>query len=169
MKVGITFRPNPGLALNFDIQNIWYGDTDSIANPVRNVYACPTAGVGGTDLSSCFGGNNGGGFGWEDMTIIKLGYQWMSGTDWTWRVGLSNGDQPIPDTETIFNIIAPAVVETHLTGGFTKKLGSNSELSAALLFVPYADVQGTSAFDPNQTIKLEMSQWEAEVSYGMKF
>ena len=56
LKVGVPFRPNKGLALNFDIEQIWYGDVDSIANPVRNVYACPTAGLGGTDLTSCFGG-----------------------------------------------------------------------------------------------------------------
>ena len=50
-KAGITVRPKDGFALNFDIEHIWYGDIDSIANPVRNVYNCPTAGLGGTDTS----------------------------------------------------------------------------------------------------------------------
>jgi len=119
LKVGITYRPNPGLALNFDVENIWYGDIDSIANPVRNVYNCPTAPSGGTDVTSCFGGANGGGFGWDDMTIYKVSAQWSSGSDWTWRAGFSHGDAPIPDNEVMFNILAPATIEDHLTFGFT--------------------------------------------------
>ena len=177
LKVGITYRPNPGLALNFDIENIWYGDIDSIANPVRNVYACPTAGVGGTDLSSCFGGNNGGGFGWEDMTVYKIGAQWTSGNDWTWRGGFSHADQPIPDNEVMFNILAPATIEDHLTFGFTKGLDSGNEWSMSFMYALNKKVSGpasfdpmTSAnpFDPTQTISIDMNQWEIEFGFGWR-
>ncbi len=168
--VGLAWATSPKSTFTADVQVIFYSDVAAIANPIGgltdgNCIPGPTGGTG----PQCLGANDGAGFGWEDMTIIKLGYQWASGTDWIWRVGLSNGDQPIPNSETIFNIIAPAVIETHLTGGFTTKLGTNSEISGAFMYAPTADVEGTSAFDPNQTITLEMSQWEAEVSYGMKF
>ena len=168
--VGLAWATSPKSTFTADIQVIFYSDVAAIANPIGgltdgNCIPSPTGGTG----PQCLGANDGAGFGWEDMTIIKLGYQWMSGMDWIWRVGLSNGDQPIPESETLFNIIAPAVIETHITGGFTRNLSKDSELSAAFMYAPTADVQGTSAFDPNQTITLEMSQWEAEVSYGMKF
>jgi len=180
LKVGITFRPNPGLALNFDVEKIWYGDIDSIANPVRNVYACPTAGVGGTDLSSCFGGSNGGGFGWDDMTVYKIGAQWTSRNDLTLRAGYSHGDQPIPDNEVMFNILAPATIEDHLTFGFTRGLPSGNEWSMSFMYAfnnkvtgPVGDpmnnpMESGNPFDPTQSISIDMDQWEIEFSYGWR-
>jgi len=179
LKAGFTYRPNQGLALNFDVEHIWYGDIDSIANPVRNVYACPTAGVGGTDLSSCFGGKNGGGFGWDDMTVYKIGAQWSSGGDWTWRAGLSHGDQPIPDKEVMFNILAPATIENHLTFGFTKGLESGNEWSMSFMYALNNKVTGPASpvgdptetgnpFDPFQTVAIDMDQWEIEFSFGWR-
>ena len=177
LKVGITFRPNQGLALNFDVEKIWYGDIDSIANPVRNVYNCPSA--GGTDLTSCFGGDNGGGFGWDDMTIYKVGAQWTSGNDWTWRAGFSHGEQPIPDREVMFNILAPATIEDHLTFGFTKALESGNEWSLSFMYALNKKVSGPASpvgdptdtgnpFDPTQTLSIDMNQWEIEFGFGWR-
>jgi len=178
LKIGFTYRPTKTLALNFDVENIWYGDTDSIANPVRNVYDCPTAGVGGTDLSSCFGGDNGGGFGWDDMTVYKIGAQWGSGNDWTWRAGYSHADQPIPDNEVMFNILAPATIEDHLTFGFTKALESGNEWSMSFMYAFNNKVSGPATytnpmtsgnpFDPTQTIDIDMNQWEIEFGFGWR-
>jgi len=178
LKVGITFRPNQSLALNFDVEQIWYGDVDSIANPVRNVYACPTAGLGGMDTSSCFGGSNGGGFGWENMTVYKVGVQWTSGNDWTWRAGISEAEQPIPDNETLFNILAPATIENHITFGFTRGLSSGNEMSMSFMYAPNKKVTGPASpmnpfesgnpFDPFQTVSIDMDQWEIEFSYGWR-
>jgi long-chain fatty acid transport protein len=178
LKFGITFRPNPGLALNFDVENIAYGDIDSIANPVRNIYNCPTAGLGGSDLSSCFGGSNGAGFGWEDMTIYKIGAQWSSGNDFTWRAGYSHGDQPIPENEVMFNILAPATIEDHLTLGMTRALPSGNEWSVSFMYAFNNKVKGPATFtnpmdsgnpfDPTQTIDIDMDQWELEFSFGWR-
>lgn len=178
LKAGITFRPNKGLALNFDVEHIWYSDIASISNPVRNVYACPTAGLGGTDLSSCFGGSNGGGFGWDDMTVYKVGAQWTSGNDWTWRAGFSHGDQPIPTTETMFNILAPGTIEDHITLGFTRALPSGNEWSMAFMYALNSKVKGPASptnpmisgnpFDPTQTVDIDMDQWEIEFSFGWR-
>jgi len=178
LKLGITFRPNPGLALNFDVENIAYGDIDSIANPVRNVYNCPTAGLGGTNLSNCFGGSNGAGFGWEDMTIYKFGLQWSSGNDFTWRAGFSHGDQPIPENEVMFNILAPATIEDHLTLGMTRALPSGNEWSLSFMYAFNNKVKGPATFtdpmnsgnpfDPTQTIDIDMDQWELEWSFGWR-
>ena len=178
LKVGITFRPNENLALNFDVEQIWYGDIDSIANPVRDVYSCPTAGLGGTDVSTCFGGKNGAGFGWEDMTVYKIGAQWSTGTDWTWRVGFSHADQPIPDNEALFNILAPATIEDHLTFGFTKGLASGNEWSMSFMYAFNNKVKGPASpmnpfesgnpFDPTQTIEIDMNQWEIEFGFGWR-
>jgi len=143
-----------------DVQTIYYSDVNSIGNPISNLTA------GGNLL----GTDAGGGFGWDDMTIIKLGYQWLM-DDMTMRVGISHGNQPIPSSEVVFNILAPAVVETHLTFGLTMPLGDNTEFSFAAMYAPTGDVSGANSFEaPNQqTVKLEMDQFEVQGTYSMKF
>jgi long-chain fatty acid transport protein len=168
-KIGLTFRPSPGFAISFDVEQIWYSDIDSIANSITNLFSCPTAGQGGTDLSSCLGGDNGGGFGWDDMTIYKAGIEWNNGSDWTWRAGYSHGSQPIPDTEITFNLLAPGVIEDHITAGFTKKRANNSEYNFSFMYAFEKNVRGLNNFDPTQEIEMRMSQWELEASYTWRF
>ena len=103
------------------------------------------------------------------MTIYKLGYEWQTDAEWTWRVGYSKGDQPIPSSEVLFNILAPAVMEQHLTFGFTKQLGKTSEFTFAAMYAPEESVSGPNAFNPAQTIELTMKQYELAASWGWKF
>lgn len=159
--LGLAFDVTPKSILTFDIQNIMYSDVASIANPMSNF----------TVDSNLFGSSNGAGFGWDDMTIYKLGYQWETSADWTWRAGISMTEQPIASSEVMLNILAPAVMETHLTGGFTMKTGKDSEFSLAAMYAPTSTVSGANPMDgPNtQTIELEMTQFEVEASWAWKF
>ncbi len=116
----------------------------------------------------CLGGDDGAGFGWEDMTVVKVGCQWRASDEWTWRFGYSQGDQPIPDDEVLFNILAPGVMEEHFTFGFTKLLGGG-ELSFAAMVAPSNSVTGTKPFDTQQEIELEMDQIELSLGYGRRF
>ena len=162
--IGGAFDFDGGSKLLVDIQQIYYSDVDSIANPMMpNLGAC----MGG-DATSCLGGSNGAGFGYQDMTVIKVGYQWMM-NDMTMRVGVSHGSQPIPSSEVLFNILAPAVMETHLTFGMTVPMGSSSEFSFAAMYAPANDVSGVNVFDGAQTVELEMDQFEIQGTYTMKF
>jgi hypothetical protein len=34
--------------------------------------------------------------GWEDLDVVKCGFQYASGSSWIWRFGHSIGNQPIP-------------------------------------------------------------------------
>ncbi len=167
-KAGLTWKARENLALSFDIEHTWFSDVDSVGNSIANIGACPTAGFNGMDLSSCLGGDNGAGFGWDDMTTYKLGVQWSNGGDWTWRAGYSHGDQPIPNTEMTFNILAPAVVEDHFSVGFTKALPSGNEWNLAFMYAPENDQTGPQNFDPTQNVTWEMDQFELEFSYTWK-
>jgi long-chain fatty acid transport protein len=102
------------------------------------------------------------------MQIIKLGYQWGGGK-MTWRVGYSTTDQPIPDEETVFNILAPGVVEEHFTFGFTRELDAKSAINFSAMYAPNVSVKGTSPFDPAQEVELEMDQYELAFSYSRRF
>ncbi len=169
--IGAAFNFMPGHTLVFDIQRIFYSDVDSIANPfMPNLGICQVSGGGPSGNSNCLGGNNGAGFGWEDMTIFKLGYQFKVNPQWTLRAGYSKGDQPIPSSEVVFNILAPGVMETHYTAGFTWNLDKKNELNFAAMYAPSKSVSGPNPLAAGgQTVTIEMKQYEFEISWGMKF
>jgi long-chain fatty acid transport protein len=169
--IGLAYMPTPSVTLAFDVQQIYYSDIKSINNPL--LPNLNTA-ISGAQL----GDNNGAGFGWEDMTVIKLGLQWDRTEQWTYRFGYSYGEQPIPssmtignfDNEVMFNIIAPGVIEQHATFGFTYTFASQGELDFSLMYAFENDVKGRNPLDPTaQTITLTMSQWEVGLGYSWKF
>lgn len=160
--LGLAWDTSPKSTLTFDVQQINYSDVAAIANPF-------SPNIGASQL----GNADGAGFGWDDMTIYKLGYQWTTSADWTWRAGISQGDQPIASSEVLFNILAPAVMETHITAGFTMKTGSDSEFNFAAMYAPNSSVTGSNplqgATGPSQDITIEMTQYEVEASWAWKF
>jgi len=62
--------------------------------------------------------------------VVKLGaaYQWSPAL--TLRAGYSHATQPVPQSQTFFNILAPGVVQDHATLGLSWKAGERSEWSA---------------------------------------
>jgi long-chain fatty acid transport protein len=169
LKLGVTWHASEALDLSFDIEHIWYSDVGSVGNPIANIFMCPTAGMGGTDTAYCLGGNKGAGFGWDDMTVYKVGLKWSNNEDWSWRLGYSYGEQPIPNSEMTFNILAPATIEQHFTGGFTLERTPGRQFNMALMYAPNSSVRGVQNFDPSQTVQFEMYQWELEASYSWRF
>jgi long-chain fatty acid transport protein len=169
LKLGLTFHANEKWDLNFDFEYIWYSDIDAVGNPIQNIFACPTAGAGGTDLSSCLGGDNGAGFGWDDMAVYKLGAKYKAGEDWIWRFGYSYGKQPIDNDQMTFNILAPGVMQSHITTGFTLERTPGKQFNMAFMYAPNKKVTGPQNFDPTQTVTFEMLQWEVEASYSWRF
>ena len=120
------------------------------------------------DSNSCLGGDNGIGFGWKDMTTVKFGMQWDAGNDWVWRAGYSHGNQPIPESEVFFNILAPGVMEDHITIGFTKKFdGGKQEINFGAMVAPTNSVKGTIL--SGQTVELEMTQYQLELGWSKLF
>ena len=165
--LGLAWNISDSRVFVVDVQQINYTDVPAVSNPSSNLGSCapgaPAIGVG------CLGGPSGAGFGWEDMTVVKLGYEWETDDTWTWRLGYSFGDQPIPGSEMLFNILAPGVMEDHFTFGFTRALDSNSDFNFALMYAPSVSVSGPNAFDPAQTIELEMNQYELAFGYSKRF
>lgn len=166
--LGVTFRPTPPAALDFDVQRIWYSQVSAVGNPIGNLFACPTAGTGGTDLESCLGGSRGPGFGWNDMTVYKLGLRWDLTPDWIGRLGVSHGTQPIPTSQLTFNILAPGVIENHVAIGLTRSDGQGGEFNAALTYAFNRTLSGPNTFDPTQMIQVQMHQYDLEFAYDWK-
>lgn len=160
--IGLAWKATPKSHLTFDIQKTWFSDVASVGNPMSLLA------VGN------LGTNNGAGFGWKDMTVYKLGYQWQSSPKWTWRVGYSKTKQPITAHNVLFNVVAPAVVDQHFTFGFTHPLSKRSEFNFAAFYAPKKTVVGDggsnlSIFTPANSVKIYMHEFEVEASWGYRF
>lgn len=169
--IGLAWKTSDRSTLVVDIQQIYYSDVPSIGNDgLNNLFACGGASLttGDSLAPTCLGGSSGAGFAYDDMTVIKIGYEWRQ-NDMTWRVGVSDGDQPVSDKETMLNILAPAVIDTHLTFGFTMPIDSASEFTFAGMYGLSNSVKGPTGFDNTQTVELEMDQFELQGTYTMKF
>lgn len=155
--VGVAIKPTENLDIAVDVQRVLYSDVPSVANPLLpNLMQAP------------LGADGGAGFGWEDMTTVKGGVQLRTGDGWTWRAGYSWGEQPVPQSEVLFNILAPGVMEQHLTFGFSKAIRDTQEISIAIMRAFSKTLSGPNPLEvPGlQTIDLRMDQWDFEISWS---
>jgi len=166
--LGLAYELNEDWAVMADFKRINYSDIAAVSNPMDPM-AFATAPLG-TD--------NGAGFGWEDINVLKFGVEYAGVDTWTFRGGYSHTDQPVPNSEVMFNILAPGVIEDHITLGCSKTLGeSGKALHLAVVYALPASVKGYNPMDfdpaeamqgnmvPNQTIELEMNQFEVEIAF----
>jgi long-chain fatty acid transport protein len=162
--VGFGYELSDNWTVMFDVKQILYSEINSVGNPFDPT-SIPTAPLGSDE---------GPGFGWENMTILKFGVEYEVNSNWTLRGGFSHGNNPIPDTEVLFNILAPGVIENHIALGFSTKLGGsmlnfyfnyafNNKVSGynPLDFDPVQAQQGN--FVPNQMIDIQMKQMDLGV------
>jgi len=166
VRLSTSYRVTPAFSLHLDLEKTYYSKIPSIANGIENIFNCPTVNPMATSLDSCLGGENGPGFGWNDVPVVKVGAEWVLNGKTTLRAGFSKSDQPIDDDQVLFNILAPATIEKHYTFGFTHTLGNGHDLSIAVMYAPRESVSGTNPFDPTQVLEIEMYQYELEVGYA---
>lgn len=133
----------------FDVKQICYNKIKSIGTRMM-------------DATGPLGAETGAGFGWQNMTVWKFGFEYAANEDWTLRTGFSHGKNPVRSTDVMFNILAPGVIDNHITFGFSKMMGSK-ELNVAIVHALRNDVTGPNPMDPAQTIDLSMAQWELEI------
>lgn len=154
--VGIAVKATPKLTIAADVQQIDYSGVPS---------------VGDTGASALpLGAKGGPGFGWRDMTVFKLGASYALSDTLTLRGGISAGRQPIPSSEVFFNMLAPGVIENHLTLGATWQLGDGKELSVAYMHGFEKTVSG--GLPPmlgGGTADLRMHQNSLGVAFGWRF
>lgn len=169
-SVGLAYKVTPKSTVSFDIQQILYSDVRSVAN------RGPSTGTCGMGTPFCegqglLGSNNGLGFGWDDMTIFKFGWLYEHDSHFTYRFGLSHGDQPIGENDALFNVLAPAVIETHATAGFTyRPTGKDDqELTFTYMHGFNNSVRGSNAFFGTTQTKIEMYQHAFDFMYSWKF
>lgn len=158
LDTGLSWAVTKSVTAAFDVQQIFYSEVNSVGNPLQPLFSGAQLGAG-----------NGPGFGWKDMTVYKFGAQWQQSDQLTLRGGFSYGQQPIPGSQVLFNILAPGVQEWHLTGGLSYKLPNQDELSFAFMFSPQKTITGPNPLSPGQSIDLAMTQYSLQLGWSRRF
>jgi len=168
-NVGIAFRFTPKLLVAADYQRINYSGVKAVGNPSANLLSCA-----GGDRSACLGGSNGAGFGWQDVNVFKLGIQYQATDRLALRAGYNHTDNPIEPADVTLNILAPGVVQDHVTLGLSYAVGKRGELTVAYMHAFKNSVTGPSFFNnftggfPAGSETIEMSQDAIGIAYAWK-
>ena len=159
---GIALHPRSDLTLSFDYERIFYGDVKSIAN--KGPILGPAIPVG----QSVLGADNGIGFGWDDIDVFRIGLQYEVNQDLTLRAGYSWNDRPFGGDQLLFNVIAPAVTNKHMTFGLSYSPSEFGEwnLSYQHAFKEHVSSEQTAFGVPGS---LSMYQNAFEIGYSWKF
>ncbi|MBC7752463.1 MAG: outer membrane protein transport protein [Candidatus Saccharibacteria bacterium] len=118
--LGFAVKPLNNLTIGFDWQRILYSDVAAVGNS-----------FGALLQGKPLGAKDGSGFGWQDVDVYKLGAVWQATPQLTLRGGFSINQQPIPQSETFLNILAPATIEKHLTLGASWAINAKDDISAS--------------------------------------
>ena len=128
--VGIAVNATDKLDILFDVVWINYSDDSGIIG-------IPT---------------NEGGFGWDDMTVFKLGFVYEYNDELILRAGWNYAENPLPDSDPMdgfVSTVVPATVEHHLTIGFTKVINEDFSITGSYMHAFEKDhTAGSAPFLP---------------------
>ncbi|HEX7580894.1 MAG TPA: outer membrane protein transport protein [Thermoanaerobaculia bacterium] len=158
--VGLALKPTSSITFAFDVQQIYFSKEESVGNPML-----PNL------MQARLGDDGGAGFGWKDMTVYKLGLEWKATDALTLRAGYATGKQPIPESEVLFNILAPGVIEQHATVGASYQMSKGNKLNLSVIRAFSKTVTGPNPLEVpgKQTISLTMDQWDFELGFSFGF
>ena len=161
--LGIALKASPRLTVAADVVQINYSDIPAVGNTADCLFVTGTCQLGGT---------NGAGFGWRDTTVYKIGFAYELNPGTTLRGGYVTLKQPIPASQTFFNILAPGVVEDHLTLGITVETSKTSELTVMYMHAFEKKVNGSGSIPAGfggGEANLRMDQNSIGAAWGWKF
>ncbi|MFZ4858692.1 MAG: OmpP1/FadL family transporter [Desulfuromonadaceae bacterium] len=159
-SAGLGWQVSPAVHAGLDYKWIDYAGIAAVGNSSSN--------------PGQLGQAAGPGFGWRSISVIKLGTDWKVNDEFTLRGGYSYNENPIPSRDVTFNILAPGVIQHHLTAGATYAFG-RQELSAAYMYGVHNSVSGESRFvalgqaPPGTSETISMHQNSFGLQYSYKF
>jgi len=167
---GVSYMINPQWDVAADITYTFYDEVKAISNPGPNLAGDPN---GVMDPATQSLGLPGGlGFGWDNQTVFKIGTEYRFNEKWTGRAGWNYGKSPIDEnSQIIFNLVAPAISQNHLTLGGSYHFSADKQLNASYVHAFNFRQSGPTyvSDDGSNLGSLEMTQDSIGVSFSMKF
>lgn len=161
--VGVAWQATPKTLVAADIQRIEYSGVKSMANLNTMITATPTP----------LGADNGPGFGWKDQTVYKVGVKHQVKPDFAVLAGYNHGKSPIDAGQTLFNMLAPATVEDHVSVGGEWTLTNKAKLAAVYTHALDKKIDGNSSIPlagfGGGEADVSMKQNSIGVSYSVEF
>jgi len=181
--IGLAFDVTPEVTAAFDIQRINWADVASVGNPGPDVNTAITGNLftlcpepGDAAKAPCkLGGSKGLGFGWKSRTSYKLGVDWTYSEKINLRAGWNYAKSPIESDQVLFNMLAPATPEHHLTfgGGYIFNEDMSLDVNVMIAFVN--TIRGPTAFGPGgapvdgSNASIAMGQYSFGGTLGIRF
>ena len=159
--IGAAYQLTAKLNVAADVERINYSDVGSVGHAINPLFQ-----------GHAFGSDQGPGFGWNDINVYKVAASYQVHPKLTLRAGYSHNDQPISSDQTFLNILAPGVVQDHLSVGTTWNVDAHQELSIAYTHALEKEVKGNQSIPANfggGEANLTMSQNILGLAYGYKF
>ncbi len=135
--LGAAAKLSETLIVALDFQRIEYSKSNPTGNTINGLFA-----------GQLLGSTDGPGFGWNSINVFKLGVSWRATPTLVLRGGYSHAQQPVPAGQTFFNILAPGVIQDHLSLGTTWSLGGGSEITAMYTHAFGKTVRGQNSIPP---------------------
>ncbi|SNR70845.1 OmpP1/FadL family transporter [Puniceibacterium sediminis] len=152
-----TLPQQPRLTLTAEYQRIFYGDVKSLANT-------------GTAITAPFGADDGPGFGWDNMDVIRVAAIFRSTDRLMLRGGVSYATQFAEKEEALLNIVAPATPQWHLSVGGTYKVNDKWSITSSFTHAFSNEISGINpALSPAQPITLRMEQNEFAIGASYRW
>lgn len=148
LAFGLAWRPSPGLLIEGDVKQIWFGsvlDSVSVTRPA------------GSPVPATMN------FGWSNQTVYALGVQKDIGDKMQLRAGFNYGKSPIGPEDVNNNIGSLAVVEKHLALGLSRKF--SDRMTGSISYVHAFKNSLTSNVGAANTIELKQNLINMQVSY----
>lgn len=148
VTAGLAADISPDMTLMLDYQHIFYSDVKSVGNS--------------STKAAQLGASDGPGFGWHDVDVIKVGAEWRATDKWTLRAGYAYSTNPIHASDVTLNILAPGVVQHHITAGASYKFTPQDTLEFSGMYVPEVKVSGAEVtpfgVTPGSDVTIRMHQ-----------
>jgi long-chain fatty acid transport protein len=180
--IGFAYKVTPKLTVAYDFQRINYSDIASVGNngPANNTTfnengPCRTLSPSDPSYNSLctLGGDFGMGFGWNDAKAHKIGFNYDYSEAWSFRAGYNHGDATIPNDQVLFNMLAPATVEDHITLGASYRPSKNIEWSFNATHALENTIRGTTVFtnlpagQDNAALSMKINTFGVSFAYNM--
>lgn len=117
LGVGVAWWITPSLRLALDDEGIFYSTIKSVSNS--------------STAQAPLGNSNGPGFGWSNINVVRIGFDYRATPDLTLRAGYNHSGNPVSSRDVTFNILAPGVVTDQISAGFTYQISQATSLTFA--------------------------------------
>lgn len=165
IAIGAAYKIREDWLVAMDITYIMYENVAAVSNIGPNPAGEPFP---VSQEVNALGLDEGLGFGWTNQTVYEIGVEHILNDKWTLRGGWNYAESPInEEREILFNIVAPATVEHHLTLGATWQYKEDMEFSFS-----YIHAFENEQFGPTQIGYqggMSMSQNALGATFSMNF